>query len=134
MEKCFEEKFHKFKKGKVKTPKVEFFSLKTPYIYTSTLGWNLLRYEYVGDDELIYRWIFDELMTKRMEILIWERNLQVYFRFNMLCLILGLNEIIFGDFSSMRIKHSSLIGFIHVWCVWKCLSSENPWKIGLKLK
>ena len=53
------------------------------WIYTSTIGWNLLMYEYAGDDELIYRCIFDELVTKGMEILAWEGNLQVYFRLNM---------------------------------------------------
>ena len=44
-------------------------------------------YEYAGDDELIYRCIFDELVTKGMEIITCERNLQVDFRLNKLCLI-----------------------------------------------
>ena len=52
-------------------------------------------YEYISDDKLIYRWIFEESMTKGMEIPAWERILQVDFRLNMFYLILGLNKIIF---------------------------------------
>ena len=52
------------KKEKKKITKGKILPLNV-WIYSRTLGWNLLRYEYVGDDELIYRWIFDELMTTR---------------------------------------------------------------------
>ena len=40
------------------------------WIYTSTIGWNLLMYEYVGDDELISRCVFDELVTREWKSLL----------------------------------------------------------------
>ena len=81
-------------------------------------------------------WYLINLWQKENDSFAWERNLKVEFTLNMLCLILGLNEIIFsdGDFSSKWIKHSILKDFIHVWCVWKCFGSENPSKMGLKIK
>ena len=64
MEKCFDEKFYKFKKGKVKTPKVEFFSLKILDLYKYVSRWFGIKYD-VDDVKLSCWFRFDEFMAKR---------------------------------------------------------------------